>query len=84
MKVCRYCGQETSVEWLATKEKRKSDKIKAAVQERRKNGERIGPPKRYDYDTVRKLRKRGLTMREIAKQMGCSTNVVQRALRDLK
>lgn len=45
-----------------------------------KNGSMGGRPEQFDKDTVLKLREQGLTLQEIADQMGCSKRTVQRKL----
>jgi AraC-like DNA-binding protein len=44
------------------------------------NGQRGGRPNQFDKETITQLRSQGLTLQEIADQMGCSKRTVQRKL----
>ena len=44
------------------------------------NGQRGGRPNQFDKDTIMDLHAQGLSLKEIADQMGCSKRTVQRKL----
>src|SRR5215472_11757353 len=69
--------------WIAEQEhKRISERVRAGLEKARKQG-RIGGRRRLvlDYDRLAELDESGLTMREIAAEMGVSPAFVCRALR---
>lgn len=78
---CGRCQRPFTDKEIETKKKLKSSRISQARTEAKERGEKVGPDYIYDYDEIRKLRKQGLTVRAIAKQMGCSTSPVSRALK---
>jgi DNA invertase Pin-like site-specific DNA recombinase len=69
--------------WIAEQEhKRISERVSAGLEKARRQG-RIGGRKRLvlDYDRLAELDESGLTMREIAAEMGVSPSFVCRALK---
>ena len=58
------------------------ERICAGLDRARLAGKRLGrPPVHLDLETVQRLRSRGLSLRKIAEQLGCSAGVVQRMLK---
>lgn len=65
---------------LVYSELSQSNRVRLGMERVRKRGVRLGrPPFPIDRKKVKKLAAH-LSLREIAKRMGCSTSVVQRAL----
>ena len=79
--ICRHCGKSYSAEEIEAKKKRKSMLISLARREARERGENSGAKRQYDYDRIRELRGSGLTIRAIARELGCSNTPVVRALK---
>lgn len=81
-KECCYCGREYSEEFIKQKKEDQAKRVKQSLADRKAKGLPIGRPKnRPDKDIIR-LRKEGLTMREIALKLSCSIGSVQRSLND--
>jgi DNA invertase Pin-like site-specific DNA recombinase len=70
--------------WVAAEERRViCERTLAGVAAARRRGAKLGRPKAHlDVFTAVRLRKQGLSLRQIAKRMGASYGVVQRAIRD--
>ena len=79
---CKKCGQWMNLELLTERYKQKSINQRAAIALAKKHGERIGRPIEFDDAKIIKLRSQGMTYREISKEIGCSTSVISRALRN--
>jgi len=60
---------------------KKRENAKASIRKAKENGSRIGRNKIRNDENIAKLRKRGMTIRAIAKVEGVSTTAVQRALK---
>ena len=59
------------------------ERTRAGVAAARRRGAKLGRPKAHlDVFTAVRLRKQGRSLRQIAKKMGASYGVVQRAIRD--
>lgn len=70
--------------WVAAEERRViCERTVAGVAAARRRGAKLGRPKAHlDVFTAVRLRKQGLSLRQIAKRMGARYGVVQRAIRD--
>jgi DNA invertase Pin-like site-specific DNA recombinase len=69
--------------WIAEQEHRRvSERVRAGLEKARKQG-RLGGRRKLvlDYDRLAELDESGLTMREIAQELGCSPAFVCRALK---
>lgn len=78
---CPHCGQWMSEDLLAEKRRLKAQRVSAALKEAWAQGGLVGRGRSANYDEIFELRKKGLTMREIAKRLSCSTFTVQRAIK---
>lgn len=74
---CPRCGKPMSKKFLETKNKLRAERISAAL----RGAEKVGRPKTRDDSAIQALRLRGLSIREIARELNCSTWSVQRGLR---
>ena len=68
--------------WCAEQERaRLVERTKAGMEQARRRGARIGRPRaRLDADELRRLRSKGLSVRQIADAMGCGSSTIQRRL----
>jgi len=82
--ICRNCGKPYSKEEIEAKRKKKSMLISLARKEADLTKDNKCYNKKYDRTLMIELRKHGLSIREIAKRIGCSTSPVVAALRDSK
>ncbi len=80
--ICPNCGKSTALRDRNPEEYKKR-KIANALRTtiiRKKNGKPSGPPSRINKDDVVRLRKLGLSLREVAKEVNCSFNRVHKIL----
>lgn len=63
--------------FAAAESKRISERTKAGLKRAQMKGKRIGRPNKYEKhkDEVRKLRKEGLSIAKIGKQLGIAQNI---------
>jgi len=68
--------------WVAEQERaRLVERTKSGMAAARKRGSRIGRPRaRLDHDHLRELHDRGLTVREMAAELGVGSSTIQRRL----
>lgn len=71
--------------WVAEEERRQiASRSKLGVERARREGKRIGRPTiEVDVVRARRLREEGLSIRDAAKELGVTTSVLFRALRDV-
>lgn len=81
---CRKCGQALSASFIESKRATRSSKIRQALAIRRSAGHHIGRPKNPKHNDIIRLRKQGLSLREISAQLRVGRGVVQHAIKDLK
>ena len=60
----------------------KRQNAKNSSDKRKENGTKAGRKRTFNYSDIRKLRDKGMSYRAVAKEIGCSTTAVQRAMRD--
>lgn len=82
MRICRNCGQAVSEEWAATRRRIGGARTSAGLKSRKLRGLNVGRPREFDYNEIKELREEGFSLREIAKKVGCSTTVVQVAIKE--
>lgn len=70
--VCRFCKKDNRVS-----REQKNENIRQGMLKSEKT---IGRPRLRDDLEIRRLRKKGLVMRQIATKLGCSVSAVQRSL----
>lgn len=78
---CPFCHRQITQAVLDKKRMLKTDNARASTKKRIANGTYAGPPKLRDDSWIKELRRQGLTIREIAKEIGLSTSAVQRGLK---
>lgn len=80
---CWKCGETRSLRDVDPKEykKRKIENMLKSFAKAKANGTHIGRPILRDDKAIRRLRKQGLTMSEIALQLKTSIASVQRGLK---
>lgn len=78
--ICKRCGQQVLKELIAEKRRLKGENVRAGLFKRKAAGLAIGRPKKRDDAKIWKLRKRGLSIRAIAKIIGVSVAPVQQSL----
>lgn len=52
------------------------DNARASAIKAKRNGNKTGPEMRFNRNTIFDLRQQGLSMREIARKVGCSASLV--------
>lgn len=77
---CPFCTEPLKAEFLERRSKIRGLKISRALTQNKLLGEPVGRPRMYDYDAIRKLRKEGLSYREICQKLNVSFGSVQRAV----
>ncbi len=75
---CRSCGQWISKELLETKKRLKAKRISEAFE----SADRVGRHRSVDRKKILELRASGMTIREIANRIPCSTHTVVVALKE--
>jgi len=80
MKTCPNCKRPLTKKILAARKKQKSERLRAAFAEAKRNGDPVGRRRKTDYAWLRGLRQQGYSIREITRLTGCSIGSVQRAL----
>ena len=80
--VCPYCKRDIPKSFYEDKAKAKGDRIKAVLSAKLAAGEPVGRPKTRDDGKILFLRKCGMSMREIAKEMGISSATVFTAIKE--
>ena len=80
MKKCKYCHQVLSDEYLAERKRLKG----LAISKGLLNSTNAGRKRGTNYEHIKDLRRQGMTIRNISKQVGCSNMTVQRAIKELK
>lgn len=78
---CPKCLRLITAKVLAEKYNRKVENARRSTAKRIASGKKSGRPKLRDDEEIKRLRKTGLSMREIAQRIGMSTTAVQRALK---
>ena len=81
--ICRLCHRPFTVEIIAFKKRLKSHRISVAKKKSKSSGIPLGAPRKFDYEEIKFLRKKGFSIREIAKKIGCSTKPVEDAIREM-
>lgn len=82
MKSCPYCYQQINWdELIAEKRRRKTENANNSRIKARKNGTKLGRPKKRDDELIYELRKQGLSYSSIAAKAGVSTAAVHRSLK---
>lgn len=79
---CPHCGQSISQEYRAKKIKEKGDAVSQKLQARRDAGLPVGRPRKVCKKTVVRLRKQGLSIRAIAREMGVSSYPVLKVVQE--
>ena len=78
--MCDYChGKVHGFKRLHT-----SKLIKEGIKKAKKKGVKIGRPKKIDTKKVIELRKKGLSIRAIAKELGCSKSTAHKEINNYK
>lgn len=82
---CPYCFQEYSAENRARiiLDRRIANAL-ASTEKRKSKGKKPGPHTRINKNRVLELRKNRLTLRAIAKEVGCSFHRVNQILKECK
>ena len=70
MEICKACKRPLTEEMIADKRARKVENARASARKAKANGSHIGRLKIRDDEQIKELRRKGLTMREIAKEIG--------------
>lgn len=82
MATCKFCYRKITKAVLAEKRRRKVENALNSTAKRIANGTKAGGrPKVRDDKQICALRKRGLSIRAIAKEIGLSTTAVMRGLK---
>lgn len=85
---CRSCGRFMDEEFLKARLKevqaKKAQKMRDSFVERRAAGEQIGAVRKRNNAEILRLRAQGLSIRAIARQLGCSVSPVSDALKGVK
>ncbi len=82
--ICNHCGKEIvplKISDPAEYKRRKSDNALLSLAKAKANGTRMGKKRKMDYPKIRELRAKGLTFKEISRELNCSTSPIQAALR---
>jgi len=67
--------------WVAQRERERiKERVKAGLANARRQGKKLGRPKKRDDGRIRELRGQGMSIRQVALAVGLSTTAVQRAL----
>lgn len=56
------------------------ERVVAGLQNAKRRGKRLGRPKKRDDDKILHLKKKGLSIRQISKELGASIGAIQRSL----
>jgi DNA invertase Pin-like site-specific DNA recombinase len=83
-KFCKFCYRPITQDVIDEKRRRKVENARNSARKAKLNGNRGGRKKIRDDEQIKRLREQGLTMREIAAEIGLSTTAVQRGLNDYK
>ena len=81
---CPRCLRPITLDVLSNKRRIKIENALASVQKAKANGTRVGPKRRRPSERIKELRKNGLTIRAIAREIGMSTRSVQAGLEDVE
>ena len=74
---CKHCGQWISEELIAKRKALKGERVRKALKEAVRKGIKIGRPRTVDYEAIRKLRAKGVSVRKIAAIVKVSTWTVR-------
>jgi DNA invertase Pin-like site-specific DNA recombinase len=77
---CPFCSGPIPKGFYENKSKLKGQRVKAALKKRQEKGDHVGRPLEHDYEKIRQMRSKGLSMLAIANEIKCSTYTVQRAV----
>jgi DNA invertase Pin-like site-specific DNA recombinase len=77
---CPWCKQELPSGFYEEKAQHKANRIKRILKARKDAGLHVGRPQEHDYAKILSFRSKGWSMRKIAREIGCSTFTVQRAV----
>jgi AraC-like DNA-binding protein len=78
---CSRCTQIIPKRVVDEKRRARAENARRSAAKARSNGTHYGRRKIRNDDQIKALRRQGLTMREIAKEIGLSTSAVQRGLK---
>lgn len=81
---CSQCLRKYPPGYLAAKKKVWGENVRRSLADRKAKGLPIGRPKLRDDNLIVELRARGLSIRKIAKEIGCSSSSVAAAIKELK
>lgn len=77
---CKHCGSEITPEMVKARKRKRMENVSAGLLARQAEGLPIGRPKARDDEAIVKLRRQGMSIRAIAKELKCSAGSVQSAL----
>jgi len=80
--ICPYCERPIPKGFHEARAKAKGKNVADGLAAAKAAGKAIGRPKTRDDEAIRALRKRGLSMTEIAKTLGISTQTVHSSLKE--
>lgn len=81
---CPHCGQWRDEKWFEFRMELQRARLRKAAVDAKARGDNVGRLRQYDHKEIRRLRGRGLSIRRIAKEIGCSPWTVFRVVRDEK
>lgn len=86
VKECRLCKKQFTEKEIEQKRVLKSQRISQAKKEAKERGEPVGAKRKYDEykNRILELRKKGLSFKKIADEIGCSVTPIQYHCRGLK
>lgn len=84
MKECKACGQPVPAELVAERKRMQYVKQKQSIKRRKEIGLNVGRPREVNRQDVTELRERGLSIRQIAKKLECSTWPVHKIIKEWK
>ncbi len=75
---CKSCGRHMTREFLEQRWQERNERLSLAL----RASEKKGRTRATSYEAARKLRAEGLSIRTIAKRLGCSIWTVHRAIHE--
>lgn len=78
---CPHCKQKYQKAFIDEAKRLKLTRLKIGQARAIMEGRHIGRPRKLDFDLVKKMRSEGMTIRAIAKELGCSPSSVNEIIR---